>query len=66
MSQENQEKKSSDQSLRDACTAYIAASDLMRQAMEDGINVQGAMSQLVGATDNLQYEVNQINGSWSN
>lgn len=58
-----EEKKNyPDQALRDACTAYLAASDLMRKAMEDGINVHGAMSEITGATNSLHYEIIQVNG----
>lgn len=51
-----------DQALRDACAAYISASDTMHKAMEDGINVHGAMSGIVGATNSLHYEIIQVNG----
>lgn len=54
-----QQKTYPDQALRDACTAYLAASDLMQKAMEDGINVHGAMSGLIGATHNLHQEAEQ-------
>ncbi len=51
-----------DKALRDACTAYLAASDRMHKAMEDGVNVHGALSEITGVTNNLHYEVIQVNG----
>lgn len=51
-----------DQALRDACTAYLAASDRMRKAMENGVNVHGAMSEITDATNSLHYEIIRANG----
>lgn len=62
MPEENTEEKRPDHDLRKACFDYLAASDTMNAAMKDGINVQGALSNLTGAMNNLQYEVTQTNG----
>jgi len=59
MSVEIQQTKLDDQSLLDACAAYQIASVRMRRAMDDGVNIHGAMSDLIGATVNLQHEVNE-------
>ena len=41
--------------LLEAAKAYIAASQRMEEAMQSGFNVHGAMSEIIGATDNLRY-----------
>lgn len=60
---EHKDQKSyKDQALRDACNAYLVASDRVHKAMEDGINVHGALSEITGVTNSLHYEIIQVNG----
>lgn len=42
------------EALLAAAQGYIAASQRMDSAMQDGFNVHGAMSGIIGATDNLR------------
>lgn len=58
----NAEEVRTDHDLREACLAYLHASDTMAKAMKDGVNVHGALSNVTGALNNLQYEVIQVNG----
>lgn len=41
--------------LAEALRGYMAAVDLMNAAMKDGINVHGAISGLIGWTDNAEF-----------
>lgn len=47
--------------LKKRCQEYIAAFDQMEAAMVDGVNVQGALSGLIGTVDMLKDQIQKIN-----
>lgn len=46
--------------LKKRCEQYIAAFNQMEAAMNDGVNVQGAVSTLIGSFQNLDTAVSVI------